>query len=292
MLARGGDLVEAVSFGPATDGKINEVVEACRTHGGTSIIALAGVPGTGKSFVANIAAARVASDILMVREIQFHPSYSYEEFIEGYRPTGVGGFDPAPGVFLEWNEIARADVAHTYVLLIEELTRANLPAVLGEVLTYIEHRDRAFFTMYSRRPVTLATNLILLASYNPRDRSALELDDAVMRRLRIISFPPDEDQLSEMLSASAIGPAVIERLRAMFRKCREEHEDFDTLMPFGHGIFAGVNSEADLHDLWEQRIRPMLWRPLLQPHAFAATIKANYPWREKSFKVAVPPDAV
>jgi 5-methylcytosine-specific restriction protein B len=71
----------------------------------------------------------------------------------------------------------------------------------------------------------------------------------------------------------------------MFRRCREEHEDFQTLMPFGHGIFAGVNDEPDLYDLWEQRIRPMLWRPLMQPHAFAATIKANYPWSVKSYRM-------
>jgi len=273
-------------YGRATETKIAEVVEACESYGDSGIIALAGVPGTGKSFVANIAAHRIASDPLMIREIQFHPSYSYEEFLEGYRPGASGAFEPVPGVFLELNEIARADPANKYVLLIEELTRANLPAVLGELLTYIEHRERAFFTMYSRRPVIIARNLVVLASYNPRDRSALELDEAVMRRLRIVPFPPDVEQLAEMLRDSDLPAAAVEQLQRMFRRCAEEHEDFETLMPFGHGILAGVRNEADLHALWRQRIQPMLWRPLLQPNAFADTIRANYPWSDSAYRVS------
>src|SRR5436190_19310312 len=107
-------------YGAATEAKISEVMEACMAYGSTSIIALAGVPGTGKSYIANIVAQRLASDLLMVKEIQFHPTYAYEEFIEGYRSTPQGGFAPAPGVFLELNDLALNDPQKKYVLLIEE----------------------------------------------------------------------------------------------------------------------------------------------------------------------------
>src|SRR4051812_20920291 len=93
-------------YGTATEGKITEVVAACKRHGGTSIIALAGVPGTGKSFIAAIVAQRVAKDPLLVRTLQFHPSFSYEEFIEGMRLDNKGGVEVKPGIFLEWNQLA------------------------------------------------------------------------------------------------------------------------------------------------------------------------------------------
>ncbi len=272
------------NYGDATEAKIAEVMDACTAYGSNSIIALAGVPGTGKSFIANIAAQRLATDLMMIREIQFHPSYSYEEFIEGYRATPQGGFSPELGVFLEWNELARADSTKKYVLLVEELTRANLPSVLGELLTYVEHRERPFFTMYTRRAVKLAPNLIILATYNPRDRSALELDDAIIRRLRIIHCPPDTKQLGEMLTGNFLKTTAIDQLRHLFDACAK-HEDYETLMPFGHGMFAVVGKEKpDLNRLWTQRILPMIRRPLLQPHPFAETITENYPWRDVAFE--------
>jgi 5-methylcytosine-specific restriction protein B len=274
-----------LQYGPATEGKITEVMEACTQYGATSIVALAGVPGTGKSHIAYIAAQRLASDPLMVRELQFHPSYSYEEFVEGYRPTPQGGFVVQPGAFLEWNDLARSDPANTYVLLIEELTRANLPSVLGELLTYVEHRERGFTTTYTRRSVKVAENLFILATYNPRDRSALDLDEAIIRRLRVIKFPPDTGQLAEMLAATGLKAAAIAKLADIFDRCRAEHQDYETLMPFGHGIFARVAAEQPhLYRLWVQRIEPLLRRPLHQPHPFAETIAANYPWQNPAFE--------
>ncbi len=279
-------------YGPKTEEKIDEVITTCKAYGETSIVALAGVPGTGKSFIAGIAAQRLTEEPLLVREIQFHPSFSYEEFIEGFRAHPRGGFAPEKGIFLDLNDIAAADPSgRSYVLLIEEFTRANLPAILGELLTYVEYRDRPFFTIYTRRPVKVSRNLIILATYNPRDRSALELDEAIIRRMRIIRFPPSEDQLEEMLRRSLEHPAGspnppwIDLLKRLFATCRERHsDDFETLMPFGHGMFAGVKAEQpDLNRLWEQRIVHMIRRPLVQPHPFAQTIEENYPWQDPKF---------
>ena len=118
-----------------------------------------------------------------------------------------------PGVFSQiWNEQASDDENQPYVLLIEELTRANLAAVLGELMTYIEHRTRPFLTVYSRRPVLVAKNITVIATYNPTDRSALEIDLALLRRLRIIDFPPSTDQLAEMLGKNGVPANVIEKL--------------------------------------------------------------------------------
>lgn len=278
------------NYGPVTENKISEVVETCRRYGSTSIVALAGVPGTGKSFIAEIAAQRIASDPLLVREVQFHPSFSYEQFIEGMKLDRDGGASPLPGIFLDWNQRALEDPGQRYVLLIEELTRANVSAVLGELMTYIEHRDRSFLTLYSRRPVTIAPNIALLATYNPTDRSAINLDTAFIRRLRIVRFPPSAAQLAEMLVSTNLKEAVIKRLQTLFEKCQAEFpDDFSNLMPFGHGIFADVVDEVpDLHALWQERIEHLLKRPLLEPHPFASVIEESYPWKNPNYREPQP----
>lgn len=272
------------SYGPATDAKIDQVVQSCRRYGGSSIVALAGTPGTGKSYVGRIAAQRVAGEPLRVRELQFHPSTTYEEFVEGLRIDASGAIVKEPGLFLEWNDLARDNPSLTWVLLIEELSRANVSAVLGELMTFVEDRTRAFTSVYSRRPIQVAANLVFLATYNPTDRSALDIDNALLRRLRIIDFPPDIGQLDEMLTGR-LGPSSLQRLKQMFLNVRAAHpDDYDYLMPFGHGIFSEVQHESpDLNELWRERIRYMLRRPLVQPHPFTAAIQAAYPWTDPTY---------
>ena len=275
------------TYGTATEKKLTEVIDACTRHGSSSIIALAGVPGTGKSYIASIAAQRFANEPLLVREIQFHQSFSYEEFIEGLRIDDSSGVSVVPGIFLEWNQRALEDPGNKYVLLIEELTRANLPAVLGELMTYLEHRERPFLTVYSRKPVQVAKNLTLVATYNPTDRSAIELDTALIRRLRIIRCPPDVGQLTEMLQGTGLPSHVTVQLKNLFEACKAQFPDqYEHLMPFGHGIFAGVAQEQpDLNRLWVERIEHLLRRPLIDPHMFTDVIEENYPWRDPAYQV-------
>lgn len=274
-------------YGTETEKAISRVIDACRAYGSSSIIALAGVPGTGKSFTAEIAAQRFTEEPTLVREIQFHPSYTYEEFVEGMRIDSQGAVEALPGVFTEWNERALDDPKRRYVLLIEELTRANVAAVLGELMTYIEHRQRPFLTMYSRRSLAVAKNLTVLATYNPTDKSAIDLDAALLRRLRVIDFYPSIRQLAEML-ASKVPPEVIAAISNLFERCQQEFsDDYYTLMPFGHGVFSEVKSEADLSDLWHQRLVKFVRRPIHGPHPFAETIEAHYPWKEPMYRVPI-----
>jgi 5-methylcytosine-specific restriction protein B len=264
----------------STTEKLAEIASVANSHGSNSIIALAGVPGTGKSHLGAIAAQNISGEPLRVREIQFHQGFTYEEFVEGLRLDAGGSVSTKPGAFIEWNDIAAADESRKYVLLIEELTRANVSAVLGELLTYVEHRDRVFQLTYSRRPTKIAKNLIIVATFNPSDRSAIDIDAALLRRLRILSFPPSRIQLDEMLVAQAMDEPLRIQVAKVFSECESRHSiDFEAVMPFGHGIFAGAKTEEDLYDLWHQRIRHFLYRPLLEPHPFAHIIEENYPWK-------------
>lgn len=243
----------APNYGAATERVIAQVLRACQAYGKRSIVALSGVPGTGKSFVGSIAAQRFADEPLLVREVQFHQGFSYEQFVEGMRIDSAGGTHPHPGIFLEWNQMAIDDPDKQYVLLIEELTRANVSAVLGELMTYVEHRERPFLTIYSRRPVRVAENLTILATFNPTDRSAINIDAALLRRLRIIQCLPSTEQLAEMLTGPGrkLRAEVIAKLQDLFRACERAPSRDHKMMPFGHGIFADVREERpDLHELW------------------------------------------
>lgn len=280
-----------VSIGPETAKKIQEILNVCDSHGSRDIILLSGVAGTGKTFLGLVAAVRLTGHPLLVKQIQFHQSYAYEDFIEGLRPTANGGFSPRAGVFLEWNEAALQDPDNRYVLLIEEFTRANISAVLGELMTYIEHRDRLFETPLTRRRIRIAKNLVILATMNPQDRSALEVDDALIRRLRIIDCPPSTGQLKEMLSSSlpdggngGTGAKIISQLNNLFETMAKQYPDrFAELMPFGHGVFGHIDSEEALRDLWSHRLRFLLRRnPQVPPHPWAEEIQALYPWRDSS----------
>lgn len=274
------------NYGAATERQISAVLDACREYGSRSIIALAGVPATGKSYIAAIAAQRFAEEPTRVREIQFHPSFTYEEFVEGLRIGTGGSVQAVSGILVDWNERAIEDGQLRYVLLIEELTRANLSSVLGELLTYIEHRDRQFFTLFSRRAIRVAKNLTIIATFNPVDRSAIDIDDALLRRLRIIDMPPDTDQLSEMLGGNGLPPGVTKALQRVFDDCRSNFQaDYETVMPFGHGMFADIRKEQELNPLWHQRIRRMLYRPLLGPHPFAEVIEKAFPWKDAAYRV-------
>jgi 5-methylcytosine-specific restriction protein B len=180
------------------------------------------------------------------------------------------------------------DPANTYVLLIEEFSRADLPSVLGELMTFIEHRDEAFRLPISQTDVQVAENLVVLATMNPRDRSALEIDEALLRRLRIVDCPPDMDQLDEMLRATLEGDQttvdqVVSAARGVFEACEENFPDlYRSEMPFGHGIFAASRNADTLRDLWEQRISRMLYRAQGLSHPFAEVIRDAYPWRDGS----------
>lgn len=254
---------------PSSDAAlVSDVSAALQRHGANSLIALAGVPATGQSHVAYQAALAFAQHQFFITAVQFHAGYAYEDFVEGYRPLPSGGFELRDGALLRVNQAALRDPANQYLLLIEEFTRANTSAVLGELLTYIEHRGRTF-QLPSGRRVRLAPNLSFLATFNPLDRTALELDDAVIRRLRILELPPSELHFDSLINPQS------PREKQVVLVMREEYKalidklgvGWDGNLPFGHAVFKGVKSEVELRQLWMHQLRFLLRRPGLPPHA-------------------------
>lgn len=162
-------------------------------------VILTGNPGTGKTFVARRLATWLAGADDRVDLVQLHPSYSYEDFVEGYRPTASGGFELRPGPLRAVAERASDDPEHTYVLLVDELNRGNVARVFGELYFLLEYRDHGVRLMYSNEPFSLPKNLLILGTMNSADRSIAFLDTALRRRFSFVDFDPTTGPVSRVL---------------------------------------------------------------------------------------------
>ena len=165
---------------------------------------LYGPPGTGKTYLARGLAEALAPDPERRMLVQFHPSTSYEDFFEGYRPeTGADGalsYRLTPGPLALLAAKAAADPGRRHVMVIDEINRANLPKVLGELLFLFEYRDESMRTLYRPdRPFRLPSNLCFVGTMNTADRSIALIDAALRRRFQFVPFFPDRGPASGLL---------------------------------------------------------------------------------------------
>lgn len=169
-------------------------------------IVLYGPPGTGKTYLAKRFARAIAEGRdERYRLVQFHPAMSYEDFIEGLRPkvlpSGQVTYAPTPGPFLLAAEAARAEPDAKHILVIDEINRANLPKVLGELLFLLEYRDEAVNLMLRPdEPFTLPANLYLIGTMNTADRSVALVDAALRRRFHFVPFFPHDGPMRGLLA--------------------------------------------------------------------------------------------
>lgn len=163
-----------------------------------------GSPGTGKSYLAEIFAKYLTDNQTKQLEvIQFHSSYSYEDFIQGYRPTENNGFTLKDGVFSNICERARQNKHQNYVIIIDEINRGNLSKIFGELLYLLEYRNKKIKLTYSpEKEFSIPDNLHIIGTMNTADRSLAMVDYALRRRFSFISLRTDYQIISQILKAN------------------------------------------------------------------------------------------
>lgn len=156
-------------------------------------IIMQGAPGVGKTF----AAKRLAYSMMKVKDpnrvmmIQFHQSYSYEDFIMGFRPASTG-FELKKGPFYNFCKKAELDLENDYYFIIDEINRGNLSKIFGELFMLIENDKRgvALQLLYSDEKFSVPKNLYIIGMINTADRSLAMLDYALRRRFAFFEFSP------------------------------------------------------------------------------------------------------
>lgn len=156
-------------------------------------IILQGAPGVGKTFTAKRLAYSIigAKNPDRVQMIQFHRSYSYEDFIEGYRPT-ENGFTIKKGSFYKFCKLAEDDDENDYFFIIDEINRGNLSKIFGELFMLIEKDKRGIELqlLYSDENFSVPPNVYIIGMMNTADRSLAMLDYALRRRFSFFTMKP------------------------------------------------------------------------------------------------------
>ena len=159
-------------------------------------VILQGAPGVGKTFAAKRLAYSIMGkkDSSRVMMVQFHQSYSYEDFIEGYRPSQEG-FELHGGAFKKFCRTAADDPDNEYFFIIDEINRGNLSKIFGELFMLIEEDKRGIQLqlLYSNEKFSVPKNVYLIGMMNTADRSLAMLDYALRRRFAFFDLKPGFD---------------------------------------------------------------------------------------------------
>lgn len=231
-------------------------------------VILYGPPGTGKTYLARALAERLAKPGSVIKRIQFHPSYTYEDFFAGYRPvTDTGGqlsFSLTRGPMREIADEARKNPDVPHVLMIDEINRANLSKVFGELYYLLEYRDDAIDVMYAGsgddggKSFSLPANVLLIGTMNTADRSIALLDSAMRRRFSFFELHPDVAPVAGILGRWALQHPQSLPIAELFDALNASIRDREDRIGPSHLLRREDLTMEDLHAVWEESILPLL----------------------------------
>ena len=258
-------------------------------------VILQGPPGVGKTFFAQRLAQVFSGgdDPNRIRLVQFHASYAYEDFVQGYRPDGKGGFERRDGIFVRACHVAKADPAQPYVLIIDEINRANLSKVFGDLLMLIESdkRDKkyALELAYSTEDddrFYVPENLHVIGLMNTADRSLALVDYALRRRFKFIDIEPafEKPEFHSYLLARGVPVPVIDHIRVslgQLNKAIAQDRDLGSGFLIGHSYFCDLPAEEDAEDAYNEIVEHEIV-PLLREYWYEG-LQAEE-WRQKLLK--------
>jgi 5-methylcytosine-specific restriction protein B len=219
---------------------------------------LYGSPGTGKTFIAEkIAQHLIGGGDGLSELVQFHPAYSYEDFIQGIRPQSQDGqltYPLVPGRFLEFCKKAEP-CKGLCVLIIDEINRANLAQVFGELMYLLEYRDKKIRLAGSSEPFGIPENVRIIGTMNTADRSIALVDHALRRRFAFIELRPNYGVLRryhEKKETDFQVDGLIETLERLNNAIANKHYEL------GISFFLTENLAEHIEDIWQMEIEPYL----------------------------------
>ena len=244
--------------------RVDEVLESL-TDGSPQVV-LAGPPGTGKTYVSRWLASHVLGvpgdlDNERISFVQFHPTYGYEDFVEGLRPVPSGGFvafETVPGPIVKLARAIEED-GLPRVLIIDEMNRANVARVFGELMYLLEYRDSRIGLMLHEE-FELPRELYIIATMNTADKSTRVMDWALRRRFDFFALEPDVNVLKSHYESGVSTNHLGDELYDGFVKLNQAlAEDLDRHRMIGHSYFMGDEFSVEtLRSRWRRQIGPLL----------------------------------
>lgn len=241
-------------------------------------VILQGAPGVGKTFAAKRLAYSIMGviDTSRVAMVQFHQSYSYEDFIQGYRPVKEG-FELENGAFYKFCKEAEEDNERPYFFIIDEINRGNLSKILGELMMLIEKdkRGEKIKLLYSNEWFTVPKNVRIIGMMNTADRSLALMDYALRRRFAFFDFAPafaSEGFRNYLIEKNS---PKLERLVAVVESLNNEISTDESLgdgFRIGHSYFC---TDDEVTDVWLKSVIEFEVIPLIKEYWFDEPAKVR-----------------